>query len=95
VLRLDAGRIERETPFKEMGLDSLMSLELRNRLESAFGMKLSPTLLWTHGNAKALAAALVQKLPAPPSAAGIDPGTDRSAEHGTASAPTSRISSHA
>jgi phthiocerol/phenolphthiocerol synthesis type-I polyketide synthase C len=45
-----------------MGLDSLMALELRNRLEAAFGLKLSPTLLWTYGNAHALAGAIDGRL---------------------------------
>ncbi|MFE5584777.1 SDR family NAD(P)-dependent oxidoreductase [Kitasatospora sp. NPDC056531] len=62
VLRLDPERVERETPFKSLGLDSLMSLELRNRLESAFGMRLSPTLLWAYGTAGALAGALCSQL---------------------------------
>jgi phthiocerol/phenolphthiocerol synthesis type-I polyketide synthase C len=65
VLRLDPERVERETPFKELGLDSLLGLELRNRLESAFGLRLSPTLLWTYSNSRALAGALCERLPAP------------------------------
>ncbi|MGA5704465.1 SDR family NAD(P)-dependent oxidoreductase [Peterkaempfera bronchialis] len=63
VLRLAPERVERETPFKALGLDSLMSLELRNRLESAFGIRLSPTLLWAYGNARALSGALCGQLP--------------------------------
>ncbi len=55
VLRLAPEAFDRDTPFKALGLDSLMGLELRNRLEAAFGLKLSPTLLWTYGNARALA----------------------------------------
>jgi phthiocerol/phenolphthiocerol synthesis type-I polyketide synthase C len=62
VLRVDPGVIDQQTPFKALGLDSLMSLELRNRLESAFGLKLSPTLLWTYGTAGALATELCQQL---------------------------------
>ncbi|MGI5519999.1 type I polyketide synthase [Micromonospora sp. CA-259024] len=62
VLRLDSDRVDPDTPFKELGLDSLMGLELRNRLEAAFGIKLSPTLLWTYGNARALAGALCERL---------------------------------
>ncbi|MEU9360174.1 type I polyketide synthase [Streptomyces sp. NPDC048301] len=65
VLRLEAGSIDREAPFKSLGLDSLMSLELRNRLEMAFGMKLSPTLLWTYGTTAALAGMLTGRLGAP------------------------------
>ncbi len=41
-----------------------MSLELRNRLEAAFGTRLSPTLLWAYGNPRALAEALCAQLPA-------------------------------
>lgn len=62
VLRLEAASIDREAPFKSLGLDSLMSLELRNRLEAAFGMKLSPTLLWTYGSTAALAGMLAGRL---------------------------------
>ncbi|GAA1905952.1 phthiocerol type I polyketide synthase PpsC [Streptomyces sodiiphilus] len=62
VLRLAPESIDRETPFKSLGLDSLMSLELRNRLESAFGLKLSPTLLWTYGSSRALAGVLGERL---------------------------------
>lgn len=62
VLRLDPAAIGRETPFKALGLDSLMGLELRNRLEAAFGLKLSPTLLWTYGNIKAIAPVLVDRV---------------------------------
>ncbi|MFE7487922.1 SDR family NAD(P)-dependent oxidoreductase [Kitasatospora sp. NPDC057541] len=62
VLRLDAGAIDRDTPFKSLGLDSLMGLELRNRLEAAFGLRLSPTLLWTYGTPRALSAVLAERL---------------------------------
>ncbi|AGT09198.1 type I polyketide synthase [Paracoccus aminophilus] len=62
VLRMDPQAIGRETPFKALGLDSLMGLELRNRLEVAFGLKLSPTLLWTYGNTKAIAPVLVERV---------------------------------
>ncbi|MEU8340640.1 SDR family NAD(P)-dependent oxidoreductase [Spirillospora sp. NPDC048832] len=65
VLGADPERIGAETPFKSLGLDSLMSLELRNRLEAAFGLKLSPTLLWTYGNPAALAGALCERLTGP------------------------------
>jgi phthiocerol/phenolphthiocerol synthesis type-I polyketide synthase C len=62
VLRLETAGITSETPFKALGLDSLMGLELRNRLEAAFGLQLSPTLLWTYGSARALATVLCERV---------------------------------
>ncbi|MGA5040323.1 type I polyketide synthase [Streptomyces capoamus] len=62
VLRIPAQTMDRETPLKSLGLDSLMSLELRNRLEAEFGLKLSPTLLWTYSSLRPLAQALVERL---------------------------------
>ncbi|MFJ2767085.1 SDR family NAD(P)-dependent oxidoreductase [Streptomyces sp. NPDC087300] len=64
VLRLDQAAVGRESTFKSLGLDSLMSLELRNRLEAAFGLRLSPTLLWAYGAPKGLAKALGEQLSA-------------------------------
>ena len=62
VLGLDGKTIDRDTPFKALGLDSLMGLELRNRFESVFGLRLSPTLLWTYGTTRALAGVLAERL---------------------------------
>jgi phthiocerol/phenolphthiocerol synthesis type-I polyketide synthase C len=58
VLRVDPAVVSAATPFKSLGLDSLLSLELRNRLETAFAQRLSPTLLWTYGTVDALATAM-------------------------------------
>jgi acyl transferase domain-containing protein/acyl carrier protein len=64
VLQTDPGRVSPSASFKSLGLDSLLGLELRNRLEYALGCKLSPTLLWTYGNPGALSAALCERLQA-------------------------------
>ena len=66
VLRLDPAEIDHDTPLQALGLDSLLRLELRNRLEAAFGLALSPTLLWTHGNPRALAGALCERIASAP-----------------------------
>ncbi|MFR0357450.1 type I polyketide synthase [Streptomyces sediminimaris] len=70
VLRLAPERIAPDSPFKTLGLDSLMSLELRNRLEAAFGTRLSPTLLWAHDNVRALSGALIEEMAQDPLPAG-------------------------
>ncbi|WP_148294269.1 SDR family NAD(P)-dependent oxidoreductase, partial [Azospirillum sp. B506] len=62
VLRLDIAEILPDTPWTALGIDSLMAMELRNRLEAAFGLKLSASLLWTYPNAGALAGHLADRL---------------------------------
>ncbi|MEV6095419.1 type I polyketide synthase [Nocardia sp. NPDC051981] len=74
VLRMQPADLDARTPFKALGLDSLMSLEMRNRLESAFALRLSPTLLWTYGTAETLAGAIGERLAAALSAAGVTTG---------------------
>ncbi|WP_338866156.1 SDR family NAD(P)-dependent oxidoreductase [Myxococcus stipitatus] len=54
VLRLDSSRIDREAPLQSFGLDSLMGLELRNRLEAALGVPLPASLMWKHPTLAAL-----------------------------------------
>jgi acyl carrier protein len=48
VLRLDVDRVPEDKPVRSLGLDSLMALELRNRLERHLHMKLSATLVWNY-----------------------------------------------
>ncbi len=62
VLRLPASRIDRLSGFSSLGMDSLMSLELRNRLEASLGLKLSATLLFTYSNLAALAEHLLDRM---------------------------------
>jgi acyl carrier protein len=64
VLRL-TGHIGRETPFQSLGVDSLMSLELRNRLETDLGLRLPSTLLFTYTDLASLSDHLLAQL-APP-----------------------------
>ncbi|WP_394275181.1 SDR family NAD(P)-dependent oxidoreductase [Luteococcus sp.] len=64
VLQLDPAQAGDDIPFKSLGLDSLMGIELRNRLESAFGMPLPATLLWTYSTTKKLAEELVARVTA-------------------------------
>lgn len=62
VLRSSPTRINHTQPFKTMGLDSLMTLELRNRLERSLGFKLSPTMLFNYPTVVALAPRLLEKM---------------------------------
>ncbi|MBK9266370.1 MAG: thioester reductase domain-containing protein [Polyangiaceae bacterium] len=62
ILRCDASRIDRNAPFQTLGIDSLMSLELRNRLEKSLGIRLSATILFTHTTIAALGAHLLPRV---------------------------------
>lgn len=62
VLRIAPERIDRQRSLKSMGLDSLMALELRNRLEAATGLTLSATLAWNYPTITALAEHLAERM---------------------------------
>ncbi|NMO18054.1 SDR family NAD(P)-dependent oxidoreductase [Pyxidicoccus fallax] len=54
VLRIAENKFDTQAPLTSLGMDSLMGLELRNRIEGALGIKVPATLLWTYPTVLAL-----------------------------------------
>lgn len=48
--------------LKALGFDSLLAMELRVRLESAFGVRLASNFVWQHPTLAALADGLAQHM---------------------------------
>ena len=58
----DVSDLPKDHGFFEMGLDSLMAIELKNRLQSALGLPLKTTVAFNYPNAPALASFLFEEL---------------------------------
>jgi acyl carrier protein len=68
VLRQAPSRLENDKPFRSLGLDSLMGLELRNRLEVGAAQSLPATLVWNYPTIGTLADELARRMELPMSA---------------------------
>ncbi|MCC7360975.1 MAG: SDR family NAD(P)-dependent oxidoreductase [Anaerolineales bacterium] len=66
VMQLDPAQLAATAPLGSLGLDSLMGLEIRNRLEAGLGLTIPATLIWTYPTIGALTAHLAQMLDLPP-----------------------------
>jgi acyl carrier protein len=62
VLKLDDQRLDIQRPLGEYGLNSIMGLELRHRLEREFALRLSATLIWNYPSVAAMAGHLRARL---------------------------------
>ncbi len=72
VLRTSAAKLDVNRPLKEMGLDSLMAVELLNRIEVRFGVSLPPAKLAAGGTILSIAEIVLELIagdaaaPSPP-----------------------------
>jgi acyl transferase domain-containing protein/acyl carrier protein len=67
VLGAAASAVDSAVPFEDLGFDSMMAIELRDRLEVALGVRLSATVVYAHPTAESLADGLLDQLaPAEP-----------------------------
>jgi phthiocerol/phenolphthiocerol synthesis type-I polyketide synthase C len=64
--------VDHEQPMDALGLDSLMALELRNRLEASLDIPLPAALVWAHPTISSLAGALCERM-------GYEPAVEQSA----------------
>lgn len=60
VLRLGAATLDPQTPLRALGFDSLLSLELRTRLEGGLRVKLPGNFVWKHPTLAELATGLAE-----------------------------------
>ncbi len=83
VLRLAPGKLDVEKALASHGLDSLMGLELRNRISRGTGLKVPATLLWTYPTVASLSAHLLRELttPAQSHATPATPATTATTQH--------------
>ncbi|MGW5774373.1 type I polyketide synthase, partial [Streptomyces longwoodensis] len=75
----DPDAMPTDRPFTDLGFDSLAAVNLRNRLGTATGVRLSATAVFDHPSPAALADHLLRHLAAPPTAAvgSLDEELDR------------------
>ncbi|ONI89358.1 hypothetical protein ALI144C_05300 [Actinosynnema sp. ALI-1.44] len=65
VARVDVARIDLDSPLRSLGIDSIMSLELRDRLEKRFATRLSATVIWNYPTTRELAPFLLERIGVP------------------------------
>ncbi|GCE51339.1 type I polyketide synthase [Thermosporothrix hazakensis] len=62
ILRIPAANIQKDTPLTTLGFDSLMTLELRQKLENALNTSISATVIWNYPVISRLAEYIAERL---------------------------------
>jgi acyl transferase domain-containing protein/aryl carrier-like protein len=73
VLGRDADQIDPDVPLLDLGLDSLLAIELRNRIETTGGPALTLARFLDGADARRIAALITERLPSPPGAVDRQP----------------------
>ncbi|MGC7095470.1 SDR family NAD(P)-dependent oxidoreductase [Amycolatopsis lurida] len=73
----DAGEVDPERDFLELGFDSLIAVELRNQLSELLGMKLPSSVVFDNKTPSKLAEWLLSELPAVTSASAVSGGAQQ------------------
>ncbi|WP_437631049.1 type I polyketide synthase [Sorangium sp. So ce854] len=79
VIHIGAPRVDASATFRSLGVDSLMGLELRNRLEASLGVRLSVALLFAYPTVASLSQHLIDRMDLPAPAAAQAPPVEASA----------------
>ncbi|MFJ7904670.1 SDR family NAD(P)-dependent oxidoreductase [Streptomyces sp. NPDC096198] len=62
VLQSGSARPDPQTPLRSLGFDSLLSMELRTRLQTGLGIRLAGDFVWKHPTIASLATGLAQRM---------------------------------
>ncbi len=76
-LRIAIDEVDRDRPFAELGLNSVMAMSIRREVEQLVGLELSATMLWNFPTIGSLAAHLAEKV-VPQTVAAEDTSDDHS-----------------
>jgi acyl transferase domain-containing protein/NAD(P)-dependent dehydrogenase (short-subunit alcohol dehydrogenase family) len=62
IIRVESSSVDLDSPLQSFGVDSLTSLELKNRVSAAFELELSSTMMWTYPTIRAMAEFLLSSI---------------------------------